>query len=88
MHVQIDTNRALTFASVLRRGCPPMSCVSNGNLNMLQKRIPILRRNSYDPFSSVGRRFEIRLLRLARPEKGFGQHPLMRPPSPLPMLRA
>jgi hypothetical protein len=42
-----------------------MSSVSNENLKMLQKRIPILRPNSYDPFSAGDRRFEIRPLRLA-----------------------
>jgi hypothetical protein len=42
-----------------------MSRVLNGNLNMLKKRIPILRPNSYDPFSAGDRRFEIRPLRLA-----------------------
>jgi|GEM_PF-1985045 len=43
-----------------------MSRVSTGSLNnMLQKRIPILRPNSYDPFSAGDRRFEIRPVRLA-----------------------
>ena len=34
------------------------------NLNMLQKRTRILRPNSYNPFSSGDRRFEIRPMRL------------------------
>lgn len=65
LHVQIDTNRALTFLPSPATERPSYVLRIDRKLNMLQKRTPILRPNSYDPFSAGDRRFEIRPLRLA-----------------------